>query len=42
MTRLAVAFLAVATLTLAGCSGNSSKGVNKDYDRPVSTARTGR
>jgi predicted small secreted protein len=41
MTRLAVTLLALLTLSAAGCTGNSSKGVNKDYDRPTSVSTRG-
>ena len=37
-TRLAVLF----TLLAAGCTNNSTKGVNKDQDRPKATADTRR
>jgi len=39
MTRLCL-LAALLSLGTAGCTNNSSKGVNKDQDRPKATADT--
>ncbi len=40
-TRLALVAASLA-LAAAGCTNNSSKGVNKDQDRPKATRDSGR
>jgi len=39
-SALTFATLAVVSLSLSGCMGQSQKGIHKDLDRPASTAKT--